>query len=347
MYRIDTPHKAVAKPTPLPQGTGGYFQDTDPAGGTEVSADWLNHVQEEIAAIVEDLGGTLDKTDDNQLADALVPRLTVAGSWTDKVQVGDPNGTGVFATVIDTEGGIVGPLFGYVETDKVFAEEGFFTGTQTAPVPLIDSDRDCTFRNVTLSSAGVDGIKAVASTGRLATIGDVYAEGDLRAGCTDLNGAGAKFTVNGGTGNINSQGDIVIAVDKFIVDSATGDVSAAGDIGAYGDLHAGGGLHVGYGTDGNHDPATVNAASGKVTEFWVGGTWSAGTVQTQTVNCDRAGADSIILPSVQANVSGTYQPTSCGIKSQAAGQFVIWAKNEGVDMDLPSIDWRFVVVNPV
>ncbi len=50
-----------------------------------------------------------------------------------------------------------------------------------------------------------------------------------------------------------------------------------------------GGLHVGFGTDGNADPATVNAPSGKVTEFWVSGIWSAGGIQTQTLNCDRAG----------------------------------------------------------
>jgi len=150
-------------------------------------------------------------------------------------------------------------------------------------------------------------------------VGNARFKGLLWIGGSPDTNTGEKVTLNGTTGAITADGKV----------TATG------------------GLSVGYDTDGNHDPATVNAPSGKVTEFWVGGTWSAGTVQTQTVNCDRAGADSIILPSVQASASGTYQPISCGIKSQSAGQFVIWAKNEGVDMDLPSIAWRFVVVNPV
>lgn len=75
MFRIDTAHNAPEKPTPLPPGTGGYFQDTDPAGGTEVSADWLNHVQEELVGTIIGLGGTLSKSDDTLLWTQLAPRV--------------------------------------------------------------------------------------------------------------------------------------------------------------------------------------------------------------------------------------------------------------------------------
>jgi hypothetical protein len=83
MFRIDTPHKAPTKPVPLPSGTGGYFQDTNPAGGTEVSADWLNHVQEEIAAVIEACGMTLDKTDDTLLAQAVAGAAALKAHTTD------------------------------------------------------------------------------------------------------------------------------------------------------------------------------------------------------------------------------------------------------------------------
>lgn len=75
MFRIDTTSNISPMPAPPPIGTPGYFQDTDPAGGTGVSAAWLNHVQEEIAQTVEGLGGTLDKADVNQLWGLLSPRV--------------------------------------------------------------------------------------------------------------------------------------------------------------------------------------------------------------------------------------------------------------------------------
>lgn len=75
MYRIDTATNTAMLPVPAAVGTQGYFQDTDPGGGTEVTADWLNHVQEEIAEIVEGLGGTLDKADVDQVWTYLKPRV--------------------------------------------------------------------------------------------------------------------------------------------------------------------------------------------------------------------------------------------------------------------------------
>ena len=75
MHRIDTPSNAGTVPTPLPQGTPGYFKEPTPGqhNGTEVSADWLNAVQEEMVQVILDLGGTLDKTDHAQLRALLGP----------------------------------------------------------------------------------------------------------------------------------------------------------------------------------------------------------------------------------------------------------------------------------
>ena len=53
----------------------GLFNVGDPATntkGTVVTADWLNAIQEELAAVVEGLGGTLNPADGNQIFDWLL-----------------------------------------------------------------------------------------------------------------------------------------------------------------------------------------------------------------------------------------------------------------------------------
>lgn len=81
MFRIDTPNASQTLPSPAPVGTQGYFQDSDPAGGTVVSADWLNSVQEEIARFIESKGITLDKQDMDQLKKAMDRTIATRGAW--------------------------------------------------------------------------------------------------------------------------------------------------------------------------------------------------------------------------------------------------------------------------
>jgi hypothetical protein len=74
MHRIDDPSAVNAVPTPLQQGTPGYFSDGSPTIGEEatiVRADWANAVQEEIANVIEQAGITLSKTDRTQLLQAI------------------------------------------------------------------------------------------------------------------------------------------------------------------------------------------------------------------------------------------------------------------------------------
>jgi len=75
MFRIDDTDATVVSPFPLPAaGTEGYFTEGNPSTGvpaTKVTEEWLNAIQEEIAHAIESLGGTLDKTDSNQLGDLL------------------------------------------------------------------------------------------------------------------------------------------------------------------------------------------------------------------------------------------------------------------------------------
>lgn len=71
MQRIDTVDAAAALPTPAASGTPGYFTGGNPATSTpatEISADWLNMVQEELAGVaLADGGAALDKTNHGQV----------------------------------------------------------------------------------------------------------------------------------------------------------------------------------------------------------------------------------------------------------------------------------------
>lgn len=80
MHRIDGVTAAVALPAPgAVVGTPGFFTDGDPLTSTPpttMSFDWANSIQEEIAYVIEQAGGTLDKANNHQLLAAI---LTVAG----------------------------------------------------------------------------------------------------------------------------------------------------------------------------------------------------------------------------------------------------------------------------
>lgn len=84
MHRIDDATAAVALPTPATPGTPGYFTEGNPSlavPATIVTADWANAIQEEIAYVIEQAGGTLDKADTTQLKDAIDTMIsTAAGS---------------------------------------------------------------------------------------------------------------------------------------------------------------------------------------------------------------------------------------------------------------------------
>lgn len=76
MYRIDTSNASSTLPTPEAAGptTNGYFAEGNPSTSTpatQVKADWLNAVQEEISNVVEGTGKTLSKTTRDQLKEAI------------------------------------------------------------------------------------------------------------------------------------------------------------------------------------------------------------------------------------------------------------------------------------
>lgn len=101
MFRIDSTGVAAAPPAIEAVGaTVGYFTEGNPATSTpatEVSADWLNSVQEELIAILAAAGISPDKTDRDQVLEAIrliqqnesETKFTIANN-----QVGAANVTG-------------------------------------------------------------------------------------------------------------------------------------------------------------------------------------------------------------------------------------------------------------
>lgn len=71
MHRIDTPGA-----TPDNRFTEG--DPTIPTAATEVSAEWLNAVQEEVAAVIAGAGIALDKADNGQLLEAITALITAS-----------------------------------------------------------------------------------------------------------------------------------------------------------------------------------------------------------------------------------------------------------------------------
>ena len=75
MQRIDGDAVVVAQPTPVAESAPGYFGRGNPAlnqKSTQVTADWLNQVQEELLAAIVAAGLTPSKTDNDQLLEAIL-----------------------------------------------------------------------------------------------------------------------------------------------------------------------------------------------------------------------------------------------------------------------------------
>jgi len=161
MDRNRTADVVAVKPAYSADGTPGFIGPT-----TEIPAQMFNLIIEEIRNTILMLGGTPSAIDDTQLATLLNEALTIAGSWTDKIRVGkDPDAVPTaYLTTIDVEE--TGPAVykGYVQTDRVYASEGFFTGAPGAAVERIDSAGNAILANV---SAGQMTVSVLTETAAL------------------------------------------------------------------------------------------------------------------------------------------------------------------------------------
>lgn len=79
MERITSSDAVGVRPANDEAGTPGYFTNGDPGvptPATTVTAEWLNRVQEELVAVIEDAGLTLDPDDDTQLLQAIDQKIS-------------------------------------------------------------------------------------------------------------------------------------------------------------------------------------------------------------------------------------------------------------------------------
>jgi hypothetical protein len=74
MFRIDNQFASSILPTPLAPGTPGFYSTGNIGGelATIVTADAMNEIQEELVAVVNAGGLTLDKTDNTQVIQAIL-----------------------------------------------------------------------------------------------------------------------------------------------------------------------------------------------------------------------------------------------------------------------------------
>lgn len=80
MHRIDSANNLLVLPAKKPAiNAGGYFNN-DPTGspGTVLDPDWLNSLQEEMAAVLAAAGIAMDRNDDTQLLASI--RALIAGA---------------------------------------------------------------------------------------------------------------------------------------------------------------------------------------------------------------------------------------------------------------------------
>lgn len=172
MDRNYSPDVSETLPPYSEDGTPGYFDD-----GTTITPQWCNQLTEEMRNLLVALGVTPSALSDTQLRDALVPLLTEALALSDKIEVGNPLDTG-YQTLIDTEGGEVGPLYGFIQTAKLFASFGVYIGTRgSTPKQVIDEDADASFRNV--EATGDVDVDGDVSAARIETTGDAAVGGNL------------------------------------------------------------------------------------------------------------------------------------------------------------------------
>lgn len=200
MFRIDTANASASLPTPGAPGTSGYFYNGDfsiNAFPTDVDGDWLDAVQEEIAYVITQNGGTLSKTDHQQLYDAATNMIGgITGFITAVVQDVTPE----LGNTLITNG------YNFVSSSGIDIVIQPGTGGKilfSAPFPLSNSI------NTKIASAiqysGNTGTELLFSTGALTLKYNGTTVADFTASGMRLGGTGAR--VEGFTDDTTMVGD--------------------------------------------------------------------------------------------------------------------------------------------
>ena len=347
MYRIDTPNNTGSMPTPSAVGTQGYFQDTDPAGSTSLTADFFNHVQEELAGVIEGLGLTLDKADVGQMWTALEPRVSgilsdgvSASGSTDHVRAivasdtctASANYSATVAAYTSTASGSTSAVLAGHNSTAV-ATRALATATQgshatdssAVVIGSINAENSTSYSvgggydgsGITASSANQNLSWLIESNG-----GNAHFAGDLEIGGDVDAGTGATVTVTGSTGAVACAS---VTTADLVVTGGDFQVNAAGD------------LDIGSGN------ATVDAGSGDITTAGDVDA-SAGTVSANTLEVGGgAGSTGVTLNNVGAVTADGVISTQSDIKC-GAGQSYWVDTTQGASGSFTSADGKTITV---
>lgn len=201
MHRIDGEGAVASAPTPQAVGsTVGYFAAEGVLPATQVTGDWLNSVQEEIAAVAVLKGAALSKVANGQMATALAAVLGIEARATEAAAVDTTRSL----VVIASSDADVGEDTGGVVHAAVIA-------SQSCEAKGFDSAAIASY----VSRAG----KTDGSTLRAAVLActDFVAEGDASIGLASANGSvtgpmSAMLAANGdGVGDVSGANSAAIA----------------------------------------------------------------------------------------------------------------------------------------
>jgi hypothetical protein len=239
MHRIDDPTNVSVLPAPRPAGTPGYFTGGSPGTGgylaTRVRYEFMNAIQEELCAIAEAAGLSLDKTDNNQVLEALRKMLRFKLSQDEYLYIdpaGDDSNSGLspatpfrtgqaawnFALTLDlnnhnlilqfAHGTYTDPIHcagrvlglgadnGVVlQGDDVRPDLVIFATVGTVPCVTADDGAEVEVRGVTLQATGVGGSYQSQGAGVCADTGGYIAVGNVYFGQCDHS---HMFSIGGG-----------------------------------------------------------------------------------------------------------------------------------------------------
>lgn len=368
MFRIDTPTAVALKPARTPIGTPGHF--TEAGTPTRLSAEWFEAVQEEMTALVENAGLTLDKSDDAQLWSAIGGGAAAVCHATD---------TGV-VTTNRTRAVIASYLSRASDADSVVvaSSNSVASGVQSMVCASYGSTASYT------NSAVLGSIGSVAASSGAMVLGSLYCRvqsynygmllasrgGRLidqytLAGAYD---AGASAEPGFGISNVGLTWRIHTPDGEgFFTDLAAGDVNggtrrftvdgASGDVHTDGDLDVDGGLDVASGSvrvvqasgtveaDGGFVlPDGADEVSETYTESWV--TVADGTLVESTRANGSIAADSMVLWSWDFGTGTEHVTPGRAIVNPAGGSVKFQLRNTSGGALSGTWTIRYVVVNP-
>ncbi len=334
MKRITHPTTASELPTPAETGDPGYFTGGNPGIGvpaTRLTADWANRVQEEICAVVEDVGGvSLDGEDNGQMAAALHGARGIRSGDAGGVSGPTPDQAAVVASSAGTADGLTSLVgassgsrtnAGGWDTAVLASSGGVAVGNQSAVIASRDTSPSTPCEVHGDRSAIMASSVATIPTGaaQTAIVGSTSAEAAattsnaLAAASSSASLDGDQVAVIAGGGSTGASSSKAAAI--------AGDGSATGTKAAVlgGDGTASGTAAAVIASDSDCEASVSRSAVIASQNSDAGAATKANAAAVASVNSAATGDQTASLASQGAVVSGTNAAAVASVSSQASG----------------------------